>query len=153
MSAELDRIKGGLLALIRDLVAPTDYHALYPCTVVSQNADGSLELRAESTKVSVPSKVPILLGLPGARAKLEAGASVLLGFEGGDPRRPRAMLWGESVITELALNGGTVGLAKADHTHSVTVTAGQLSGANVAAANGTISCGPPNSNTSLFKVP
>lgn len=150
MSNEVHRISAGITALVRDLLSGTDYHALYPCKVVKQNTDGTLELLAENVKVSVPSKVPILLGLPGAAVKLESGASVLLGFEGGDPKRPRAMLWGASVITELALNGGATGLAKADHTHG----AGDLvTGFKAGATPVTGTSGPSSSNTSLIKVP
>lgn len=145
MSAEFDRIKSGFSKFILGLMAPTDYHALYPAKVISQNGDGTLEIQPETSKLGPISKVSIMLGLPGASVTLAAGASVLLGFEAGDPSRPKVMLWGASTITTLSLNGGTVGLAKADHTHEYSL----LSVGGSPTGNNT---GAPSSNTTLIKV-
>lgn len=146
MSDAFDKVKGGLLLVIRSMMAPTDYHALYPASVIAQNADKTLELRTESTKLGMLSKVRIKLGIPGATVTLEAGASVLLGFEAGDPSRPVALLWGASTITTLSLNGGSMGLAKADHAHEVTVSD---AGTGIPE---TVTSGPSDSNTTLIKV-
>jgi len=35
--------------------------------------------------------------------KVQAGSTVLLGFEGGSPAHPVATLWGSSTLTELAI--------------------------------------------------
>lgn len=73
--------------------AGVQFHALTPARVVSQNADGSLELVADSTTIAAPPRVRLRTGLPGeVTVKLAPGAEVLLGFEGGDRRRPFAAL-------------------------------------------------------------
>jgi hypothetical protein len=141
MSAELDRVKAGLVKLVLGLVARTDYHALYPAKVVAQNADLTLELQPETAKLPALSKVPIAVGIPGAKVKMAAGAQVLLGFEGGDPKRPKAMLWGESTIVELTLNGGTRNVAHVGST--VSGQAGPYS----------LTLGEVTSGTPLLKVP
>lgn len=101
--SDLDRMKAGLLGVIGSVVAPTDYHALYAATVVAQNSDLSLELRPDGSHVAPQSKVPIKHGLPGVEVKVAAGARVLLGFEGGDPTKPKAMLWDSGSLLELVI--------------------------------------------------
>lgn len=100
-----DRVKEGLLKLIDGQTRRIDYLALYPCKVATQNADGTLELQPDSAAMPQLSKVPIRLGVPGVKVKVTAGCRVLLGFEGGDPRRPAAFLWefNGSTLTELAI--------------------------------------------------
>lgn len=120
-----DRIYSALRKLVDDATARMDYHALYPCDVVKQNADKTLELQPDNPRIPPMSKVPIRLGIPGATVTIEEGARVLLGFAGGDPNRPIASLWESSTITVLTINGGSVPLAKigsttAPHTHSGT---------------------------------
>lgn len=107
MTQELDRVKGGLLRIIMGVVGRTDFHALYPSKVVTQNTDGTLELQPDSAKLKPISKVPIRLGLPGVTVKVAAGARVLLGFEQGDPSRPRALLWEADSMTELVITAAT----------------------------------------------
>lgn len=102
---ELDRVKQGLLSLVSSAVSPTDFHALYPSRVVAQNADGTLELRPDSSRMPDMSGVPIRFGLPGTAAKVAAGARVLLGFENGDQQRPYAGAWDAAAPTELRLGG------------------------------------------------
>ena len=143
MSSELHRISAGLTALVRDLLSGTDYHALYPCEVVSQNEDDSLELKSESSRLPSLSNVKIRIGIPGARARLAPGARVLVGFENGDPKRPYAGLWESATLLELVINGGSNGLALAEHTHSIPMGTDSAGGTTGACA----------SNTSLLKVP
>jgi hypothetical protein len=74
------------LARIRQSI---DYTALWPCRVVTRNADGTLQLVPddERMKGSGLDKVP-MRGAPEFVAK--AGDRVRFGFEGGDPSRPFA---------------------------------------------------------------
>jgi hypothetical protein len=100
----------GILAAVRTLVERIvgprlDLLAAYPATVVSQNTDGTLELRPSSSKVPPVTKVPIRYGVPGITAKVAAGARVWLEFAGGDASQPVATLWESASVTELDIAG------------------------------------------------
>ncbi len=107
---DVDRLKGHLARLIATMFARVDYFALYACTIVVQNADGSLEFKPDSDKLPGMSRVPIRLGLPNSTVKVAPGSRVLLGFENGDPARPVASLWDTATCTELVVNGTTIKL-------------------------------------------
>lgn len=107
-----DRLKAGIEAFVTRLVAKYDYTALYPCTVVSQNADGTLELRPDSPNVPGLSRVPIRYGTPGVSATVQQGARVLLGFQGMDPKLHYAALWEDHDLVTLSLGGGTAPVAR-----------------------------------------
>ena len=100
-SSSYDRVKTYLKRVIDTVTKRMDFMALYPCKVVSQNGDNTLELTPDNPALPSHSRVPLRLGIPGATAKVQAGSRVLLGFEGGDPRAPIATLWGTSTVTEL----------------------------------------------------
>lgn len=103
-----DRIKDALIRFIETAMSRVDYFALYPAKVISQNGDGSLELRPDSTKLPQDlSKVPIRLGLPGVEVKVAAGARVLLGFENGNPNSPVATLWEKHSLNEIIITAAT----------------------------------------------
>ncbi len=101
LPASFDRVKTYLKRIIDDQTRRIDFMALYPCKVVAQNGDNSLELQPDSANLPAYSRVPLRLGIPGATAKVAAGSRVLLGFEGGDPRAPIGTLWDKAVLTEL----------------------------------------------------
>jgi hypothetical protein len=103
--ADLDRLKGALGAVVKGLLRPLDYLALYPAKVVSQAASGALDVQPEDTRLPPMSGVPLRLGLPGCKATVQPGARVLVGFEGGDPRRPVATVWDTAVVVKLQLGG------------------------------------------------
>lgn len=96
-----------LTSIIESVLSKTDYHALYPCRVVQQNGDGTLDLKPDSRRLSGLSHVPIRLGLPGATVKVDSGARVLLGFENGDPATPVATLWESPALLELHVDAKT----------------------------------------------
>lgn len=89
-----------------------DRLALYPARVVSQAADGTLDLVPDDPRVPPCTGVPIRMGLPGASATVPAGGRVLLGYEAGDPSKPCATLWESGTVTVLTLNGGARGAAR-----------------------------------------
>lgn len=95
-----DAVKRSLLEIIDSRLSRTDYHAHYPARVEGQNADGSLELKPDDTKLPGMGNVPIRLGVPGITVKVKTGARVLVGFEGGDPKAPIATLWGLAEVAE-----------------------------------------------------
>jgi hypothetical protein len=99
-----DRATGPFDSLVRLAARQADYHALYPAAVVYQNpADGTLHVQPESPALPSMTDVPLRLGLPGVKVTVTNAARVLIGFEGGDPRAPVAMLWNPDGMTELRL--------------------------------------------------
>lgn len=122
---DLDRLKNSLAAFVRWVMRDVTYHKLYPATVQGQDADGLLDLYPEATEIrgSGLSKVPIRHGLPGVTVRVPNGASVLLGFENGDPRRPYAALWLPGSTTEVVFDNGTQAVARENDTVRVTVPA------------------------------
>jgi hypothetical protein len=93
----VERLKGHLVAIVEAVVGRRlDYHALYPCTVVLQDPiTGRLDLLPDDDKVRGfgVTGVPIKTGMPGWLVGASTGSRVLLGFEGGDPKRPYVALW------------------------------------------------------------
>jgi hypothetical protein len=112
MSDLSSKLLEGLFRLIDQRTRRLDYCALYPCTVVAQRADGTLDLQPETPALPAPQAVPIRYGLPGVRATVPTGTRVLLGFEGADPARPVALLWELGTGVVLYLNGGTARAAR-----------------------------------------
>ena len=72
-----------------------DYSREWPCRVVTQNPDYTLQLDPDDAvmKGAGLDKVPIRYGMPGMRAKLKPGARCHLAFAAGDPARPFAHNW------------------------------------------------------------
>lgn len=97
--------KAWFLALVESVVRRTDYHALYPAKIVAQTADGLLELQPDDPRFPGMTGVPIRPGIPGVSVKVDSGKRVLVGFEGGDPRRPVATLWEADSVKELVITG------------------------------------------------
>lgn len=98
----------GLLLLINRIIqarmAKVDYLALYPCRIVKQNADFSLELKPDTERLPGFSKVPIAYGGSGQAVKM-TGGRCLVGFRGGDPQQPFACLFDVSGMTTVYLGG------------------------------------------------
>jgi hypothetical protein len=111
MSADVGRLLTGLERIIRRVMRRVDFCALYPARVLSQNADGTLELAPESESLPPMSAVPYRT-LPGVALTVPAGSRVLLGFEDADPARPMALLWELGTVTRLAVNGSTTRAAR-----------------------------------------
>lgn len=95
-----DRTKASFARIIRGSLPGVDFQALYPAKVVSQNSDGTLELRPDLEKLPGLSNVPYR-GLPGITVKVASGARVLLGFENGSPTQPIVTLWETHSLLEL----------------------------------------------------
>lgn len=82
----------GFLGAVRSLML---FSGIYRCTVVAQNADGTLQLQPDDERIAGAGldKVPIRYGMPGWKATVGKGAVVRVGFDGGDPSQPWAGLW------------------------------------------------------------
>lgn len=100
-----------LESAIRDIVERVfprlAYLGSFPCTVKSQNPDGTLELVPDDTDLGAHSKVKVRHGLPAMVIKVQSGGRVMLAFEHGDPARPYAWLWDydSAKVTEMTVNG------------------------------------------------
>lgn len=99
--------KSWFAALVRAVTSQTDYHALYPARVVTQESDGTLGLVPEDGRIPAMTKVPLRTGIPGVLVKVKSGGRVLLGFENGDRRFPVATLWDASTLLELRITATT----------------------------------------------
>lgn len=107
-------IRGALAGLVRAIVEPRiDYLAIYPCKVLAQASDGTLELRPESARLPEMVGIPIRYGVPGVRAKVKVGARAMLAFEGGDPSAPVVALWDADAIAELTISADKIAIGGA----------------------------------------
>jgi len=105
--ADLGRISEPLRRFVMSILgSKLDYHALYPCTVVEQNSDGSLALLPDDERVKGfgLDGVAIKTGIPGVEVSVLPGARVLLGFEAADPARAYAALWTSDGLDEITIN-------------------------------------------------
>lgn len=98
-----DRLFGAFAALVRAVMSKVDFLALYPARAVSQNGDGTLEVVPDDKRIPGMSRVPIRYGLPGVKVTLKKDARILLGFEGGDPQKPAAMVWESGTLDKLTI--------------------------------------------------
>lgn len=94
-------------AIVRHVTAGSVYLGIFPARVVSQNADGTLELQPDDSRIPGMSQVPIRYGVPGISAKVAAGARVAIEFAGGDPTQPIATVWEPGSLTEITLAAST----------------------------------------------
>ena len=120
-----NRLLAALEGIINRTMRRVDYLALYPCAVVHQRADGTLDLRPDDPRLPAPQSVPYRT-LRGLSVEVPDGARVLLGYEGGDPQTPYAALWEIGDATVVRVNGGDTKVARVgdtveSHTHTVTV--------------------------------
>lgn len=106
------RIRLALERVIRWVTRDTLFLGQYTAEVVSQAADGTLDLMPDDDRLRSQGlqSVPIRHGLPGVRVEVPAGERVLLGFDAGDPSKPYAALWHEGQITRVFI-GGEVAVA------------------------------------------
>lgn len=72
-----------------------DFSREYPCKVVTQNPDGTLQLLPDDEIMQSGGldHVPIRYGLPGVKAKISNGARCHLAFAAGDQTRPFVTSW------------------------------------------------------------
>lgn len=106
-----DRIKSGLANFVRGVFPRIDYLGLYPATVITQNANGTLELQPDDARIPGLSGIAIRTGDPGITYTVQAGTRVLVGFANGRPDQPYAAIWEQvGAVTELDLNAGLIKL-------------------------------------------
>jgi hypothetical protein len=108
-------LRESITALVEAIIGRRlDYHALYPCTVMRQAADGTLDLVPDDARVrgSGCQGIRIRHGLPGFECTVPVSTRVLLGFEAGDPKRPYAMAWDVGSVTTVTFDSGTEDVAR-----------------------------------------
>lgn len=102
-----DRFKASLEAFVTRLTAKYDLAALYECTVVTQNGDGSLDLRPDNQSIPGQSNVPIRYGIPGVQATVASGGRALLGWSACDPSKPFALVFDPATLTSLTITAAS----------------------------------------------
>ena len=112
----MDSLLNSITRIVDRLVGRRlDHLALYPARVVSQAANaGPLDLVPDDPRAPSCQGVPYV-SLPGVRLVVPAGTRVLLGYAGGDPSQPRALLWELGDVTRLVVDGGTHPAAREGH--------------------------------------
>lgn len=101
--ASADRAKDSLTAVIKAIAGGT-FHARWKYRVVKQSGDRKLVdcVPVEPNAGELPglTNVPIKHGVPGLTVQLSPGATVMVGFENHDQRRPFVSEWdpGASVL-------------------------------------------------------
>lgn len=103
-SVQGDRDAGAFDAL---LGAP-DLLAFWPYITVSQNADGTLDLRSTDARLPDLSRVPIRFGAPGMSVTVPSGRTVIVGFAGGVETDPYVSSWQTGAPTTAAWQVGTL---------------------------------------------
>ena len=104
-------LKAWLVRLVR---RETLYLGTYSAVVQQQNDDYTLDLLPDDERIrgNGLQRVPIRHGLPGVLVRVRQGATVTLGWENGDARRPFAAMWETSAIESIAFDGGTRPVAR-----------------------------------------
>lgn len=139
-----DRLTQAVRSIVRSLTSHMDYFAVYPAKVVSQNADGTLELQPDDQRIPGLTKVPIRYGIPGVTAKVASGARVNVHFEGGDPGSPMAALWQSGTLNEVTVTAATKVTVSAP-----TIEADAGASGTVTVKGGTINLGDPATDAAL----
>ena len=79
-----------LRAAVEAVLPPRVYREIHVVKVITQLADGTLDLQADDARIGGLSRVPLEVGAPGVRVTVARGARVRLAFLGGSPERPFA---------------------------------------------------------------
>lgn len=122
-----NRIERRLEGIAKRATGRMAYAKPFEAKVVSQNADGSLELRSLDDSVPNLSKVPYMRGAPGLTLTVNVGAVVKLEFLNGDPTRPVVTGYGSDGLDHIKVNGGNKNVARVDDTvdmGTLTITGG-----------------------------
>lgn len=96
----------GLDAAIQRSTRWTDYCAFYPCEVLRDHGNHELDLRPEHPLLPELTRVRLVQPFAGAKLKIKAGGSVLLGFQNADPSRPVALFHAATQLEKFSLTTG-----------------------------------------------
>lgn len=108
MSNTEDRLKKAFAAMVAKVMRRVDYLGMYPATVLTDHGDNTVDLEPDDTRIAKLVKVPIALFIPGAKITVKKDARVLLGWDSGNPAKPRAYLWQSGDLDTLKIIGETL---------------------------------------------
>lgn len=113
LAAMIGDMVRAIVGLPSDPGAPPriDKLGLYPATVKAASSDGkTLDIQPADSRLSGMQKIPLRVGVPGSVAIVSPGATVLLGWERGDPNKPYCIpAWDAgATVTKLVLTGSSV---------------------------------------------
>ncbi|MGB0890536.1 MAG: hypothetical protein ACPGWS_09655 [Solirubrobacterales bacterium] len=101
------RAKSIMDRLLKRAAEPTRYHRALRAQVISQNSDGTLELKLIEGDVPNMKSVSYRAGIPGVEVTVPSGQRATLVFEDGSPERPVVVSWDASQTpTDMVLNVG-----------------------------------------------
>lgn len=86
-------IAAAIGALVDNAVAHVDLFALYEAQVIKQSGN-TVDVQPKDSRLPGMSGVQLRHGLPAVSVTVAPGAFVLVGWDGGDPSKPYAALWG-----------------------------------------------------------
>ncbi len=90
-----DVVFEAFVACARAAVPEATYASCYWAKVVSQSGN-TIDVNPEDTRVPPMAGVPLTVGVPGTKLSVSAGARVLIGWSGADPRFPYVHGWDQS---------------------------------------------------------
>lgn len=105
-----DRVRSALERLVQKSLPRMSYLGPTPAKVVSQNEDGTLELRSEDTAAPHLSKVRFRYSTPGVRAEVRPGSKCFVFYDSADPSRPSAGLFEDGALDEITYTAPTVNI-------------------------------------------
>ena len=109
----------GIMRLARAANPETLYASCYWAKVVKQDGD-RIDVQPDDSRVPPMAGVPLTVGIPGAKVSVSAGARVLVGWSGGDPRFPYVHGWDQSEkVVKLVLSAARVELATAGASNGI----------------------------------
>lgn len=102
------RIDRDLLALGRGSVRPFDFFALYGGVLKGMDVGAqTFDIQPDDDRLPLFSKLMIRNGIPGLTVDVVAGAKMLVGWSGGDPRRAYCATWdGSETVNTIKLIKG-----------------------------------------------
>lgn len=120
----ISSIAEAITAMVERIVGPRlDYLAVYPAKLVQQIGD-VVDVLCDDARIGHV-RCRLLYGTPITSVTLKQGCRLHVGFEGGDPTKPWAGLWGEGDAT-LSFGGGSQGVARVGDAVFVTIGALEL---------------------------
>lgn len=103
-----------LTGIITAITDGARYFGKYACTVIRQNADGTIDVKPDDSRVIFPTGLKIRYDSPGWSATVPVGARCNVAFSDGDPRKPYVCDFENGEITRLDFDGGTRNVARVD---------------------------------------
>lgn len=102
----MERISNALRRLVDARLTRLDYGALHPATVLVDHGNMTLDVQPDSPKLPQMTDVPLAGILPNCRVKVRAEARVFVGFENGEPTKPRCHVFDSGVLELIDIRTG-----------------------------------------------